>query len=98
MIDHVVLFTVREDISREDAEDLVSSLRDLKDSVPGVLDLSVGENFSERGGGYTHGLFVRLRGRDDLQGYMKHPEHLSVVEKLEERTTGRIVVDYEHEG
>jgi glucose-6-phosphate isomerase len=28
---------------------------------------------------------------------MRHPDHLAVVEKLEERTTGRIVVDYEHE-
>ncbi len=98
MIDHLVLFTLRDDISREDADDLVSSLRALNHSVPGVMDLSVGENFSERSGGYTHGLFVRLRTHDDLQGYMKHPDHLAVVEKLDERTTGRIVVDYEHGG
>lgn len=97
MVDHVVLFTVRDDISREDVQDLVSSLAALKGSVPGVVDLSVGRNFSERSGGYTHGLYVRLRTHDDLQEYMKHPEHLAVVEKLEERTTGRIVVDYEPE-
>ena len=98
MIDHLVLFTIREDASREDASDLVRSLGALKDSVPGVVDLSVGENFSERAGGYTHGLFVRFHTRDDLQGYMDHPEHRAVVTKLDERTTGRVVVDYEHEG
>lgn len=97
MVEHIVLFTVKDDLPREDAEDLVQSLRDLRGVVPGVVDLSVGENFSERSGGYTHGLFVRLRTHDDLQGYMQHPDHLAVVEKLEERTTGRIVVDYEHE-
>lgn len=96
-MDHVVLFTVRDDISSEDKEDLMRSLGALKGVVPGVVDLSVGEDFSGRSGGYTHGLFVRLRTHDDLQGYMQHPDHLAVVEKLEERTTGRIVVDYEHE-
>lgn len=97
MVDHIVLFTVREGVSREDADDLLRSLGALKSSVPGVVDLSVGENFSERAGGYTHGLFVRLRDRDALQGYMEHPDHRAVVGKLEERTTGRLVVDYEHE-
>ena len=30
-----------------------------------------------------------------MQEYMEHPDHLAVVEKLGERTTGRIVADYE---
>ena len=94
MIDHLVFIAVREDASPEDVEDLISSLRGLKDTVPGVVDLAVGENFSERSGGYTHGLFVRFESREDLQGYMKHPDHLAVIEKLDALTT-RIVVDYE---
>ena len=95
MVDHIVLFTLREGVAPEDAEDLLGSLAALKGSVPGVVDLSVGENFSERAGGYTHGLFVRLEDGEALEGYMRHPDHLAVVEKLEERTTGRLVVDYE---
>ena len=94
MIDHLVFLAVREDASPEDVEDLISSLRRLKDTVPGVVDLSVGENFSERSGGYTHGIFVRFENVEGLQGYLKHPDHLSVVEKLDALTT-RIVVDYE---
>jgi hypothetical protein len=94
MIDHLVFLAVREDASSEEIEDLISSLRGLKDSVPGVVDLTVGENFSERSGGYTHGMFVRFESREGLQGYMKHPDHLAVVEKLDALTT-RIVVDYE---
>ncbi len=94
MIDHLVFIAVREDASPEDVEDLVSSIRGLKDSVPGVVDLTVGENFSERSGGYTHGLFVRFETREDLQRYMGHPDHLAVVEKLDRLTT-RIVADYE---
>jgi stress responsive alpha/beta barrel protein len=58
------------------------------------VDLTVGENFSERSGGYTHGLFVRFENVEDLQKYLKHPDHLAVGEKLDAHTT-RIVVDYE---
>ena len=94
MIDHLVFLAVREDASQEDIDDLVSSIRGLKDTVPGVVDLTVGENFSERSGGYTHGIFVRFESVEGLQEYLKHPDHLSVVEKLDALTT-RIVVDYE---
>jgi hypothetical protein len=94
MIDHLVFLAVREDTSPEDVEDLISSIRGLKEIVPGVVDLTVGENFSERSGGYTHGMFVRFESVEDLQEYLNHPDHLAVVEKLD-RLTDRIVVDYE---
>ena len=95
MVDHLVFFAVSEETSSEDLEDLLSSIRALEDSVGSVVDLSVGEDFSGRSGGYTHALFARFEDRDGLQEYMEHPDHLAVVEKLDERTTGRIVADYE---
>ena len=95
MIDHLVFLAANEDASSEDIEDLIASLRNLKETVPGVVDLSAGENFSPRSGGYTHGIFVRFETREDLQGYIQHPEHQAVVEKLDRLTT-RIVIDYEH--
>jgi hypothetical protein len=66
MIDHLVFLAVREDASPEDVEDLISSIRGLKDTVPTAVDLSVGENFSERSGGYTHGIFVRFENVEGL--------------------------------
>ena len=94
MIDHLVFLAAREEASSEDIEDLTSSIRGLKDTVPSVVDLSVGENFSEGSGGYTHDVFVRFDSVEGLQEYMKHPDHLAVVEKLD-ALTSRIVVDYE---
>ena len=95
MVDHLVFFAVREDVSTENVEDLISSIQALKDEVSSTVDLSVGEDFSGRTGEYTHALFARFEDRDGLQEYMQHPSHLDVVEKLDERTTGRIVADYE---
>ena len=95
MVDHLVFMAVREDASPEEVEDLLSSIRALRDEVPSTVDLSVGEDFTGRSGGYTHGIFARFEDRDGLREYMEHPAHLAVVEKLEATTTGRIVLDYE---
>ena len=95
MVDHLVFFALKEDASQEEVDDLISSIRGLRDDVPSAIDLSVGEDFSGRSGGYTHGLLARFTDRAGLQEYMEHPAHLAVVEKLDTTTTGRIVVDYE---
>jgi hypothetical protein len=95
MVDHLVFFAVREGASQGEIEDLVSSIRALRDDVPSTVDLSVGEDFSGRSGGYTHALLARFENAAGLQEYMEHPAHLAVVEKLDATTTGRIVVDYE---
>ena len=97
MVDHLVLFAVNNDASTEDVEGLLTSIRNLRGSIPNVIDLSVGEDFSGRAKGYTHGLFVRFRTADDLRAYLDHPDHRAVVEKLEALTAGRLVVDYDHE-
>jgi hypothetical protein len=95
MVDHLVFFAVKEEASPEEVEDLLSSIQGLKDEVPATVDLSVGQDFTGRSGGYTHGLFTRFEDAAGLQEYMGHPAHLAVVEKLGNVTTGRIVVDYE---
>jgi Stress responsive A/B Barrel Domain len=95
MVDHLVFFAVREYASKGEVDDLLSSIGGLRDEVPSTIDLSVGENFSGRSGGYTHALFARFTDRAGLQEYMEHPAHLAVVEKLDATTTGRIVADYE---
>jgi hypothetical protein len=95
MVDHLVFFAVREDASQGEVEDLVASIRGLRDDVPSIIDLAVGEDFSGRSGGYTHAIFARFRDTAGLREYMEHPAHLAVAEKLDATTTDRIVVDYE---
>ena len=97
MVDHLVLFTVNEYSSAEDVADMLQSLQALRSKVPSVIDITVGENFSERGGPYTHGLFARFQTPDDLQAYLKHPEHRAAADKLNTLAhPDRIVVDYDH--
>ncbi|WP_119068707.1 Dabb family protein [Rubrobacter indicoceani] len=96
MVDHLVFFDVKSGVPADEREDLLASLGALKEKVPGVLDLTVGEDFSGRSGDYTHALFARFEDREGLKTYATHEAHLEVVEKLDRLSNGRIVCDYEH--
>lgn len=60
----------------------MSALRSLRDSVPGVLELSCGANFTSRGREFTHALMVKLVDKAALDAYAVHPEHVRVVTEL----------------
>ena len=72
------------------------ALKGLQKAIPGILEITVGTNFSERSQGFTHGLLVRFQDRAALDTYIPHPAHedarknyiLPIVEDV-------LVVDYE---
>jgi hypothetical protein len=82
MVEHLVFFKFKDGTSKQDVEALHQGLRKLKKTVPGVVELTVGHNFTARGQGFTTGLYVRLKDRAALDEYSKHPEHVAVVETL----------------
>ncbi len=102
MIEHIVVFKVKDGLTDVEKEDLLSALRSLKDRVPGIVDLLVGENFSERAQGFTHALVARFVDRAALDGYLPHPAHQEVVQNhflpYLDMDKPRIVVDFEIEG
>ena len=81
MVEHIVLFKVKQGVSVEAITGMVEGLAGLKSRVPGILDLSLGTNFSDRSKGFTHGLVVRFRDRAALDEYIPHPAHQEVVQK-----------------
>ena len=53
---------------------MVEALVLLKDKIPGILSIAVGETFTtERAAGYTHVLTIRLDSRQRLTEYDQHP-------------------------
>ena len=98
MIEHIVLFRVREDARIEEIEEMLRRLRMLPDEVPGILQLSCGVNFSERSQGYTHGLVVRFPDKAALDAYQVHPNHQAAVADAIRPVVepgGILAVDYE---
>lgn len=96
MIEHVVLFKLKAAATAEQKERMLAGLKTLRQSVPGIVDLSCGVNFSERSQGYEIGLVVRFTDRAALDAYLPHPAHRAVVEeKVRPIMESAIVVDYE---
>ena len=93
---HIVLFKWTAGAAPDAIQAAVQGLRDLRDKIPGILDLSCGENFCDRGQGFTHALVVRFTDREALDIYGPHPEHQSVVKNyIGPIRADVLAVDYE---
>lgn len=94
-IEHVVLFKLKADAPAAKKDDLMTSLVSLKETIPGILHASAGENFSARAQGYTHGFVARFKDRAALEAYIVHPAHVAVVEqKVKPISEGVLALDY----
>lgn len=95
-VEHLVLFQWQPEATTAQIDAAIAALRDLADKVPEVLQLSCGENFSDRAQGYQHGLFARFRDRAALAAYQAHPAHQAVVQQhLKPIVADVIALDYE---
>ncbi|MGC9449801.1 MAG: Dabb family protein [Oceanipulchritudo sp.] len=79
----------------ENAEKLAAMLRALPGSIPELVELEAGTDFSRSAASYDLGLLTKFRNREDLERYRVHPEHQKVVEFVRKTTGDRAVVDFE---
>ena len=79
---HVVLIWLKEPGNALHRETIISESKKLK-SIPGVLDLQVGEVIpSERDvvdDSYDEALYLRFANQKALQSYLVHPSHLDTL-------------------
>jgi hypothetical protein len=80
MIEHLVFMKLKEDTSNEKIEALIRALKSLV-SLPGVVDITAGRNFTDRGKGFNFALRVTLTDRAALEKYGPCPEHQRVKEE-----------------
>ncbi len=79
---HIVLFKWKPEARQEEIERVMEALRELPEKIPGIQELTCGENFCERAQGFQHGLVVRFTDRAALDAYGPHPAHQEVVQSL----------------
>lgn len=91
---HIVWIKFNPDVEAERIAQHVAALKTLQDSVPGISSLSVGENFTDRAEGYTHGVIAELEDKAALQVYATHPGHVAVAGPLKD-DAHLLVMDYE---
>jgi len=96
MVEHIVLFKVREGTPQEKVDGMLAGINSLKDSIDVVVSVSTGTNYTERGQGFTHGVVVRFNDKEGLAAYQPHPAHMKVVEEdIRPIVEDIIAVDYE---
>ena len=98
MINHVVLLKLK---GYPDAEKeavlakLKSGLEALKNKIEQLKHLEVGLNYELNAKSYDVCLITHFESFADLDIYRVHPEHLKVVELINEVTVDRAAVDFE---
>jgi|GEM_PF-559046 len=93
---HMVLFQFKADASTEQVTRLMNSISQLNKTIPGVLLVSCGQNYSERSKGYTHGVVMHFADNAALKNFYVHPAHQQLIrEQIKPILADMIVVDYE---
>jgi heme-degrading monooxygenase HmoA len=94
-VNHQVWIKFRDDVPAEHIEEILAGLRALRGKVPGILDLNVGRNFTERANGHQYGLMVILQDKAALEAYGPHPQHVEVAKKIRASAESALALDYE---
>jgi len=94
-VEHQVWFKFNPGVTPERIAFHMANLAALKSKVPGVIDLKLGKNFTERApAGVTHGLAVTVASREALKTYLEHPDHVAAAKPI--RADGEVfAVDFE---
>ncbi len=82
-VEHIVWVRFKPGIGDSRIAEHMANLMSLPDRVPGIVSLRLGENFTDRADGYTHGMIITFHDRAGLYTYAAHPEHVPVADALE---------------
>ncbi len=82
MITHVVLFQPKAEISKEEITVVLRHVQALREAIPGMIDVEIGENRSMNHQGYTYGFVMHFVDSDSLKAYAPHSAHRVVSDEL----------------
>jgi hypothetical protein len=84
MIHHLVVFRIKKDTKPAQITRVFADLDGLKKKIPGLLSFAGGPYSSPEGlnQGFTHGFAMTFRDSAARDGYLTHPEHEKVKERI----------------
>ena len=99
MVKHIVMLKLGETEDRidklENALKLKKAIEDLNFKIDEVKYMEVGLNYNEKPTAFDLVLTTTFDNAEALDVYRKHPEHIKVLDFLNEVTDKTAVVDYE---
>ncbi|MBP3674487.1 MAG: Dabb family protein [Oscillospiraceae bacterium] len=92
MVKHIVLYTLKEGVNKEDAVKLIAScLEPLVGRIPGLLHLEIRRAYQ----GMDYALYSEFESRQALADYAVHPLHLAAKEHFWHLLDTRVAADYD---
>jgi len=103
MIQHLVLLKIRRDVPKKQVDALFELLAGMKKVMPGLASFAGGPYSSPEGlhKGFTHGFAMTFENAQARDGYLTHPEHVKIKERvlavLDGGLDGVVAFDFESE-
>ena len=92
MVKHIVLYTFKEGVDKEDAVKLIASvLEPLVGKIPGLMHLEIRRAFS----GMDYALYSEFDSREALSAYAVHPLHQEAKKHFFHLLDTRVAADYD---
>ena len=92
MVKHIVLYTFKEDVNKEDAVKLIASvLEPLVGKIPGLLHMEIRLAFN----GMDYALYSEFESQQALKEYAVHPLHQEAKKHFFHFIDTRVAADYE---
>lgn len=100
MVKHVILWTLKDEFSAEEKENIKKGIREglegLKGKIPGLLEIKVNAYGRLDSSNADLMLDSTFENAQALKSYSKHPEHVAVADsKVRPFTAARTCLDFE---
>lgn len=91
MVKHIVMYTLKEDINKNDAVEFIASkLEPLVERIPGLLYMEVRRCYA----GMDYVLYSEFESTDALTAYQAHPLHQEAKAHFHHMLNTRVSADY----
>ena len=93
MIKHIVIYTLKEDVNKDDAVKIIASvLEPLVGVIPGLTKMEIRRTYQ---GGMDYALYSEFDSKESLANYASHPAHLAAKDHFWHMLDTRVCADYE---
>lgn len=92
---HIALYKWKDTAREEEIKTALAKVKSLAKKVPGIIEISTGENTSKYSEGYTHVILVRGESQEAIDAYRRHPDHAEVAQKIESMEDRGIGADFD---
>lgn len=92
MVKHIVLYTLKENVQKDEAVKMIAScLEPLVGKIPGLMHMEVRPAYN----GMDYALYSEFESRESLENYAVHPLHLEAKSHFSHLINTRVAADYD---